>query len=284
MSDIQEGATSAPAGSETPSTAANEQTDSAAVKDSSTAANPQDTAQEPASDTGAESDTGESGEPRKPKSEFQKRIDRLTRQKGRAEREAARLAEELQAERSAKSPTQTNATTDAKPQLSNFASYDDYQEALTEWKVDQRLKAKDTEVQQSQRQQRQQAVQSERAERFQDSCEEARDKYEDFDEAVFSDDNRMPNWAGGLIADTDNPGEVAYFLAKNTKEAKRIYSLRPEKAAIELGKLVVQLATPKPKQISTAPPPTSTPAGGGRAVPKSPSKMSPDEIYSRLKG
>lgn len=282
MADIQDSAASTPAGpTDTPDrpTAAQEQTETAPVTTGSDAAISQDeTAPESANDDGANDPA------KKQKSDVQKRIDSLRRQRGRAERERDQALQELERARAQSQAKESPSPTDAKPQLSDYGSYDDYQEKLTEWKVDQRLKARETEVKQSQQQQRVQTLQAERKEHFQASCEEAREKYDDFDDVVFSDENRMPNWVGGLIADTDNPGEVAYHLAQNPKEAKRIFSLRPEKAALELGRLEVKLNAPKPKLTSSAPPPASTPAGGGRAVQKPAAKMTPDELYAKFKG
>lgn len=281
MADIQEAGNGAPAGSDTASPAANEQTESATVKESSDAVS-QENANEPADGTGAETDNGESGEPKKPKSEFQKRIDRLTRQRAAAERDRDRLAQELDRERTAKAPSETRQA-DAEPKLADYSDYETFQKALTTWTVKHTLKQDQESRTAAERQRRTADLEEQRRESFLESSDAAREKHEDYDEVVFSDENQMPRWAGGLIADTDNPGEVAYFLAKNPKETKRIFSQHPLKAAIALGKLETKISTPPAKRLSNAPPPISAPATGGRAA-KTLSGMSPDEIYAKLKG
>lgn len=282
MSDDTQDQGIAPPAEAPASPAATDTTASATVTEGSDAEKPTD---QTASDDGADKAEGEGGEPKKPDNRVQKRIDRLTRQLRDKERNEAELRDRLariegRMEGSAPKPT---ATSD-KPRLENFASYDEYNEALTDWKVDQKLKARETEQQQTQRQRSSAQLNAERQERFLESSEDAREKYDDYDEVVFGKQNKVPVWAAPLIAETEQPAEMAYYLAKNTEEARRIYSLHPEKAAIELGKLEVKLTTPPPKRVSSAPDPARTPNGGGGNQPRSPAKMTPDQLYSRFKG
>lgn len=283
MADTQDNALpgAVPAGSETPP-AANEQTESAPVKDSSGAAEPQDTANEPASDTGADEGEGDSGEPKKPKSEIQKRIDRITRQKGRLERENAALAERLtRLEGRVEGTGEPKPQASDKPRLDQFPDYESFQESLTEWTVKQTLRKTGEERQQSERQRSQRELQAERTERFLESSEAAREKYDDFDEIVLGPKNKVTPVVAGLIADTDNPGEIAYYLATHPDESKRINSLPGTKAAIELGKLEVKISTPSPKRVSAAPAPARTPSGGNTAHQRPLESLSQEEFYTR---
>lgn len=228
-----------------------------------------------ADETGADDAEGE-----KPKkSKIQKDFDRLTRQRGRLERENRELAERLSRLESKVETPEAPKQTDGKPRLEDFGSYDAFNEALTDWKVDQKLNAKAQEQTQAQRQREAQTKDSERKERFLESSDAAREKYDDYDDVVFSDDVKITRPMAVIIAETENPGEVAYWLGKNPSEAQRIAKLSPERAAIELGKVEMKLSLPAPKTQTGAPPPAKTLSGGRTTRAGNPN--SPDAIYAK---
>lgn len=263
-------------------TPAAKQTESAPVKDNAGGESQTDDHAGDADDDGAES--GE--QPKKqPKDRLQKRIDSITRSAREAQREAADLRERLarlegRAEASGEKPNQ--AATD-KPRLEDYSSYDAYQEALTDWKVEQKLSAKEQERQKAERQRSQQTVAQERRMRFVESSDAAREKYDDYDDVVIENKElKITPAMADLISETDNPGEVAYYLGKNPSEAARLAKLSPAKIAIELGKVEVKLSTPAAKKTTSAPPPAGKLAGGRTARAADPN--SPDAIYAKYVG
>jgi len=174
---------------------------------------------------------------------------------------------------------------EAKPKLEEFKSYDDYQEALTDWKVDQRLKAERENGNKRQREEAEARHTAELNAHVGKSVDKAKDKYDDFED-VLSEHGRtvFPNQTMvRLVSETDDPGEVAYYLANNPAEAKRIAALNPVKAAVELGKVEAKLSAPAPKKVSKAPPPPANVGSGGKSQPKPTNKLSPDELYRKLK-
>lgn len=98
--------------------------------------------------------------------------------------------------------------------------------------------------------------------------------YEDFEEVVNADMEITPIMRDALFElDLNIQPNVAYYLGKNKKEAKRISRLEPMRQVLEIGKLEAKVSS-KPKRLSTAPAPI-TPVGG--------SKTSSDEIKDGMK-
>lgn len=101
----------------------------------------------------------------------------------------------------------------------------------------------------------------------------ARSKFADFDEKVWEGAHEG-KWACTpvmleAIKSTETGGEVAYHLASNPDEARRIAALNPLSQVRELGKLEARLAAPptkepgpKPKTATDAPPPPDGAARG----------------------
>lgn len=99
-----------------------------------------------------------------------------------------------------------------------------------------------------------------------DLREAGSDKYDDFEEVVFSEGNNItPVMRDALLAsdDSDMRTEIAYHLGRNPKEVKRIARLPFIRQVAEMGKLEQKLSSkPAPKRPSAAPAPIK-PVGGG---------------------
>lgn len=237
---------------------------------------------EPENETETPSETGGEAEGQpddKPKPNSLKYWKQRAREEKRAREAAERevLLAQLRSEPKAAEPQVTEAPK-GKPKLDDFASFDEYQEALTEWKVDQRLAARQKEQTEAQQKTAQQRYEAELQQRFRDSADEAREKYDDFDEVVGNPSLKVTKAVAHLVGETDNPGEVSYFLAKNPGEVKRLNGLSPAKAAVELGKLEARLAS---KSAVTKAPPPPAKAGGKSSVPKPNNAYSGDEWYAK---
>lgn len=93
------------------------------------------------------------------------------------------------------------------------------------------------------------------------------EQYEGFAEAMQSDELVITQpMAGYMMFDADNGTELAWHLAQNPKEARRIARLSPGKQIAELTRMNDKLSQPKPqmKKPSSAPEPVN-PLGGGKA-------------------
>jgi len=146
-----------------------------------------------------------------------------------------------------------------KPVSANFDTYEEFSEALTDWKIDQRdalRAAVDARANQAQ------VVQTQ--------IEAARIRHPDYNEVVTDQVEISAAMAEVLVA-SDLGAEVAYFLGSNPEEASRIAKLSPARAGAELAKIEASLdvqavpATPTNKTVTSkapAPPRTLSGAGG----------------------
>lgn len=196
----------------------------------------------------------ESEEPEEVNS-FQKRINKVTADKWEEKRRADALQEELDKLKSAQPQTQS---TD-KPELESF-DYDEasYQEALIDWKIQQRQAEAQKQQQLAKETESKQAaikVFDERAAAF------SADK-PDFAEVLGKVPTLQPAVLSALMLDEKGP-ELSYYLGNNLDVADKVASMNPVAAAIELGKISEKLAKPKQIKPSSAPEPIEPIASGG---------------------
>jgi len=166
--------------------------------------------------------------------------------------------------------------TAAKPKVDDYENWEDFNEALTDWKVDRKLEA--IEQQKSQKEAvRSQQSESERInEKQTELLESGERKYDDFEDVVKSDNTVYSRAAYLSILESDQSADIVYYLAKNQDDAKRIAALPAYAQAKEIGKLEDKLSAKKPVKTSSAPKPIE-PIGSGTASAKSPEEMSTAE-------
>jgi hypothetical protein len=149
---------------------------------------------------------------------------------------------------------------------------------------------------QAQREFREEAAETARQQRLAEMAERARERYSDFDE-VISRQARVggiiPPHVTAAVYESEAGAQLAYHLAKNPKEAERIFGLSPAKALLELGRLEQQyLAKPetpakatdvKPTPVPTtrAPEPMPSITAGTGDVPVDLSKETDFRTYQR---
>ena len=131
------------------------------------------------------------------------------------------------------------------PLLEDADTPEAYAEALAYQKAEQILYEREV--------QRQQA---ETLDSYRDREEEARDKYEDFEQVAYNPNLRITEVMAQTIQASEIGPDVAYFLGANPKEADRISKLQPILQAKEIGKLEAKLAdNPVVKKTTSAPTP-----------------------------
>jgi hypothetical protein len=199
----------------------------------------------------------------------QRKIDRLTR-------ENELLKQQLTAvnqQKPAQAPPQAEPPNPAKlgkPKLHDFATLEQYQEALTDWKLDQREAQKRAEAAQAEARTAEEKLQTEWNSRQQS----ARSTHSDYDEVIQS--VSAPNGPGVLAArqamlEDDAGAEILYHLATHPEELQRIAALQPVAAIREIGRLSATLTPssaagkdkPKVSGAPKPPPPLSRPSGQG---------------------
>lgn len=152
-------------------------------------------------------------------------------------------------------PSQQTAA-DPRPERKNFASDEQYTDALSDWKVDQRIAARERKDAEA----RQAAAQEQVTRNWQQQVEAGKEDMPDFDAVVGAAEMVFPQVV--LDAVVDNGPRVAYHLAKHPDEARRIAGMRPSAAIAAVNKLGEQLAVDGGKTSAPAPTPAPPAAKG----------------------
>jgi hypothetical protein len=161
---------------------------------------------------------------------------RLAREQRKWEREQANRQSEQQVMKAA--PTAS---------VDQFESPEAYAEALAYQKAEELLAKRESAKQQS-------AV----LESYHDREEEARSKYDDFEQVAYNPKLPITNVMAETIQSSDIGPELAYYLGSNPKEADRISRMTPLVQAKEIGKIEAKLASDPPvKRTTSAPAPIS---------------------------
>ena len=100
--------------------------------------------------------------------------------------------------------------------------------------------------------------QSQVLESYQEREEQARDKYDDFEQVAYNPNLPITNVMAETIQHSDIGPELAYYLGTNPKDAERISRLSPYMQAKEIGRIEAKLAdNPPVKRTTSAPAPIS---------------------------
>ena len=161
---------------------------------------------------------------------------RLAREQRKWEREQAQRQSEQQ-------------TLSAAPAVTadQFETTEAYSEALTLRKAEELIAKREAAKQHSQI-----------LESYHDLEEEARSKYDDFEQVAYNPKLTITNVMAETIQSSDIGPELAYYLGSNIKDAERISRLSPLSQAKEIGKIEAKLAADPPtKRTTSAPQPIS---------------------------
>jgi hypothetical protein len=241
------------------------------MNEEDTGAQTEETEQAPESEV---IESGDDATAKPKKSGIQERINELTRQRHDKERdlEAARQEAEYWKSQVVQKPAQPQtAAPTGKPTVEQYDSYEDYLEALSDYKVEQKLSVREQE--QSRSQQQEQLVERQKA--FQARAEKL--EIDDFVEVVYNPDIRISQDMADIAFDSEKGPEILYYLGKNPAEAARLASLDTRQVGYEIGRLEAALSLPQAKTQSSAPPPIKPISGGGEPPQMDQEKMTPDQ-------
>lgn len=234
-------------------------------------------------ETQAEESPAEHEEAPKPPRGVQKRLDELTANWRAAERReeelrrvVAQLAQQQQPQVQPVAPPQPSVN--AKPTLEDFNSYEEFTEALTDWKATQAVQSALQQREAAEAAARAQREQTERAQTWQQRASEASTKFADFHDVALNPSLPVSPAMAEVIQSVDNGPDVLYHLGKNPAEAARIAALPPAQAAFALGSLAAALTAPPAKATPKPVPQPINPLAGGNAAPATdPDHMDPDQ-------
>lgn len=216
-----------------------------------------------------ESEDTEEEKPKKRKSGFQKRINKLNAKLANKDQEIDYWKKKA-LEGDKPESKQEPESKDGKPDPNDFESNEDYLEKLAEWKADQIIEKREQERnKKAQKKSHAEKIKS-HAKRVQDFSEQTEDFFEVLDDVGHIE--TTPSMES-LLIESENGPELMYALAKDPEEFERLNSLPPMAMSRELGKFEAKLSAPsesvKPKKKTKAPKPASTVKGKGATVEKS---------------
>lgn len=176
-----------------------------------------------------------------PKSFSQEELDaaigkRLAREQRKWEREQSNRQAEMQTLRAP-----------ATQSPDEFTSPEAYSDAMTLRKAEELITKREAAKQQSKV-----------LESYHELEEEARSKYDDFEQVAYNPKLTITNEMAETIQSSDIGPELAYYLGSNPKDAERISRMSPLGQAKEIGKIEAKLAAEPPvKKTTSAPQPIS---------------------------
>ena len=139
------------------------------------------------------------------------------------EREINRFKAQLEGEK----PAPVNA--DAQPDRAAFKSDEEYANALIDWRVEQRLKAREAEQQKARAEQVLEAAKSRIA--------RALEIVPDYREVTESADFIVPAQVAGLMQESELFAELGYHFAQHPEDLGRLAVLPPQKLTLEFRKI-----------------------------------------------
>lgn len=196
---------------------------------------------------------------------YSQRIGELTREKYELRSKIQELESRLNG---APSPTPDAPRADQPPRLDAFDSYEQWVEAVADYRAEKRFRDLQRQDEERQVQERERLAAVERRTTYETNVAKAEQRYPDYHE-VTAEMPVTPTMAAFLMGHDKGP-DIAYYLGRSPDEAMRIAMLDPVKQGYELAKLETKLATPQQaaKTVTSAPDPinpvrprASTPSG-----------------------
>jgi len=127
-----------------------------------------------------------------------------------------------------------------KPVIDNFKTYDDYTEALTDWKVEQKLINREKEAKKIQ-ENKQKEVE---LQTWQERIDSLPDEYDDYEEVVGGVFNNVSLNQTVFDAAKEAGPEIIYKIASNPQLAAKIINMTPVQAIKEIVRLESELSKP----------------------------------------
>lgn len=129
-----------------------------------------------------------------------------------------------------------------KPKREGFETEEAYRDALDDWRVDQKFKAKEAETAAKREQERLDEVKKAAAGRITRALEIV----PDFQEVTEAADINVPPYIAGYMQESEMLAELGYHFAKHPDVLERLAKMRPDRALVEVGKIESKLEPFKP--------------------------------------
>jgi len=233
-------------------------------------------------DSSGEENQEEDGQ-EKWKNKIQRRFDMLTARNHEKDSEIATLKAQVQT-MMMMGQAQQQAAPNGPPNPDNFETTEAYVDALTDYKMDQKLSQFQEKSKADERKQTEAQRKATIEQNFSQAVQTASGRYKDYLEVVNNPDVFVSNALLENVKESDMAGDLLYYIGKNPSEAQRLSGLNGSAVAREVGKLEAKLAAPQQKKITKAPDPIPANRGASTNTPGTSdlSTASPEDIYNRL--
>lgn len=163
---------------------------------------------------------------------YQRRIDKLTRARRTAERERDFYKEEAEKAKAETEKLKASIPSSEKPKRADFEDDDEYNEALVDWKVEQKVRSLGLEQKKEEKSETKTTAEEESDEDtpLEKTVIVGRKVFEDFDEVVFNKDLPLNEIMVEAALDLENSAEVLYYFGKNPDLSEEIAALSTVKA------------------------------------------------------
>lgn len=206
---------------------------------------------------------------------FQRRIDEVTAEKWDLKRQNEQLLALLQ-QGQQRQPDPTPAPT-GKPELESFSSYEEYTEALADWKVEQKF----AEIEQRRNAETAAQAAARQEAEFAQRVRQAIAVQPEIERIVNDPSLPVSQAMAEVIRAAENGPQMLAALDANREQAARIYAMSPQLAAFELGRLAAGIQPPQPRRVTVPPKPINTLGGGASPTPFDPSTITNGDEYKR---
>jgi len=182
----------------------------------------------------------------------EKRLAKMRKKQGDAERRAEAAEMELEALKR-KQELAKSTEIGEKPKVDDFETEEEYLEALADYKINKKyaeLEAKKAEQLEAKVAKERKIIERRKQEKLQESFGKAAKKYKDFNETV--KDVFISNAMAEVLAIIPNAGDVAYYLGKNPDITEDIASMPTVETVLAIQEISSKV---KPKKTSKAPAP-----------------------------
>lgn len=181
-------------------------------------------------------------------------------------------------------PQPAEAGEPKRPAQEDFDDYNDYVDALTDYKTDVKIQ----QWRRDEEQKAQSATAQAKEAKLQEGINKGYEKYEDFEDIAMDPAVPITPMITEILAESDMPADIAYYLGKNRPEAVKISRMTPIAAAREIARIEAKLSDESPhgptptKKTTTAPPPIN-PVGSSSTGPAKPlEEMSQKEYEAEM--
>jgi len=178
-------------------------------------------------------------EEKKPNHKLEKRFSEITKQREAAREEARREREareslelKLRELENSRKP-EVRESINQEPDASQFSDMYEYAKALTDYRVEQKLR----EYKQNEEKAKIELAQKKKYESWVEKINETRKEIEDFDEMINSADVKVSNEVKETIIESEVGPKILYYLAENPEVAEKLQDMSLTSAIRMIGKI-----------------------------------------------